>query len=351
MTAVLNRAAGALFVLLAGCAVNEDSRDGQSAAADAPPDGFSFMVIGDTPNGPEDEAMLAKALPLIKDGDYPFVIHIGDYKSGGSACTDDLDDRFASLLDALAPTPVFYTPGDNEWTDCDRNINEATGVLYSELDRLEHIRGLFFANPPTAFDARRLPEQPENATWSHEGVRFGTLLATGTNNGRMWVTGDPLERAAKAADDRDRNNLNWIALVFAAAERENAKAVVLAFQADMTNVRRAAKNVPCDGAAPDDKTLCDAFMDLRAAIAEGAESFGGPVLVIHGDTAPFAIARSFAGDETPNFWRLNAAGDAGVNRLGVPYGFRDVTRVTVTPSADEPFAAMGLTTGQAPAQK
>ena len=118
---------------LSACATPDESADEEASAQDA----FSFVVIGDTPYNAADEAMLAEALPKIKEGAYPFVIHIGDYKGGRAPCTDEHDMRHRALIEELKPIPVFYTPGDNEWTDCDRNEDPATGKLYSDLDRLE----------------------------------------------------------------------------------------------------------------------------------------------------------------------------------------------------------------------
>ena len=313
--------------------------------------GFSFIVVGDTPNNEEDEAMLAEALPMIKAGDHPFAIHIGDYKSGGAACTDDHDEAFAKLIDDLKPTPVFYTPGDNEWTDCDRREDARTGELYSDLDRLERVRALFFATLPETHASmayRRQETQVENAMWTYRNVRFLTLHVTGTNNARDWVTGDPLARAAEAAAARDAANLAWLAEGFAVAREENADAFVIAMQADMTNVRDKPEDVMCESVAANNQHPCDAFTDLRAKIRDEALTFNGPALVIHGDTAPFTLNQSFAGEEAANLWRLNAAGDAGIGQTGLPYGTRDITVVTIDPSAEEPFGAAGLLTRKTP---
>ena len=61
--------------------------------------GFSFIVMGDTPYSDDDITMLNNAIPLINDSDYPFVIHIGDYKGGGAECTDDHDLRQLVLIE------------------------------------------------------------------------------------------------------------------------------------------------------------------------------------------------------------------------------------------------------------
>ena len=60
----------ASIVAMAGCATPEDS---EAVSVDAE-DSFSFIVIGDTPYNKADEEMLVEALPVIKAGNYPFVI-------------------------------------------------------------------------------------------------------------------------------------------------------------------------------------------------------------------------------------------------------------------------------------
>ena len=320
---------------------------------------FSFIVVGDTPYDGEDEAMLAEALPLIKASLPPFVVHLGDYKGGSAPCTDDHDQAFARFVEDLKPVPVFYTPGDNEWTDCDRNTDEETGRLYSDLDRLEKIRGLFFSKPPETPDAmqyRRQETQVENASWTHKGVRFLTVHVVGTNNGRNWVVGDSLLRARRAVEARDAANLEWIAQGFQAAREEGALGVVIAMQADPVQNWTENEDKSCNAPGTervmaDGLEACDGFFELRKALQGEALNFGGPVLVMHGDTAPFTLNRDFDGEDAPNLWRLNAAGDAGIGRTGIPYGLRDVAYVTFDPSRDVPFSAVGLLTGKSPKKK
>lgn len=313
--------------------------------------GFSFIVMGDTPYASADEDMLREAVPAIKDGGFPFAIHVGDYKGGGQQCLQKFDDRFAQLIADLAPVPLFYTPGDNEWTDCDRHTDPETGEKYSDLQRLSIVRQRFAEGEPANGESlvyRRQPALAENATWVFNDVRFLTLHVTGTNNGRDWVTVDALADADAEADRRDGANLAWLAEGFAAAGAENAKAMVIAFQADVTDIGDKPENVMCDGAADSNRHPCDAFTDLRFAIRDAATAFKKPVLVIHGDTAPFTLNQAFAGEEAPNLWRLNAAGDAGTSRLGQRYGVRDVVSVTFNPEAGQPFAARGLLTSAMP---
>ncbi|NWG93227.1 MAG: hypothetical protein HXY21_12100, partial [Parvularculaceae bacterium] len=72
---------------LAACATEHAATDTAPPADGA----FSFVVIGDAPYAPEDEAMLAEAIPLIRDGSYPFIIHVGDFKGGIAPCAAEHD--------------------------------------------------------------------------------------------------------------------------------------------------------------------------------------------------------------------------------------------------------------------
>src|SRR5678816_1136936 len=67
-----------------------------------------------------------------------FTVNDGDLKQGSGNCDDALYNRSLNYLNALE-APAIFTPGDNDWTDCDRNA----GV--SSLERLSHERQLFFS--------------------------------------------------------------------------------------------------------------------------------------------------------------------------------------------------------------
>ena len=208
------------------------------AQTPVPAQPISFIVIGDTPYGEADFPVLDQAVEKISGGDFPFVIHVGDYKGGGAECLPEHDDYHAGLIKRLAPTPVFYTPGDNEWTDCDRFKHADTGENYSDLDRLDIVRSRFFGgNAPTNFGAVHQDGMPENARWSHDGAVFATLHVTGTNNGRNWVTGDPLPRAKAAVEARDKANTLWITETLKQAQSSDARAIVIAMQSDMTDIK------------------------------------------------------------------------------------------------------------------
>jgi hypothetical protein len=79
-----------------------------------------------------------------------FTVHDGDLKAGhgipGSVtptiCSDELYqyalDHYFNQLNA----PAAFTPGDNDWTDCDASDNGP----FNSLERLDHERQVFFSS-------------------------------------------------------------------------------------------------------------------------------------------------------------------------------------------------------------
>ncbi len=321
-------------LMMTGCASSE-----RSPAPEAVSDSFSFVVISDIPYGEGDRAFMRRTIPAVKEAAPPFVVHLGDYKGGDEFCLSVFDAFHQDVvIDGLAPIPLFYTPGDNEWTDCDKFKDPDTGLIDSPLSRLRTIRSLYFGQ--TSQSTRDLGGMSqdkliENSTWTYGDVRFLTLHVPGTNNGRDYVTGDPLEEALDEVTKRDAANREWLAQGFAKAKAENASAVIIGFQADVTRVQKKPQDVMCSTVSRDENHPCDAYTDLRADIQRLSIDFDRPVLVMHGDTRKYTLDQTFAGEEAPNLWRLNSTGD----------GIREIVTVTVSPSADIPFSAVGFTTG------
>ncbi len=312
--------------------------DDQSA-----PNSFSFAVVGDIPyNDDQKKTLYNEITPELKK--FPFVVHVGDTKAGGGApCTDALDEEHLNWMKSVG-VPVFYTPGDNEWTDCDRPSN---APVTRELLRLDKLRAKFFSpatiTAPASWQAVWQAGMPENASWIYENVRFATLHMVGSNNGRAGLEActsansddcDTPAAIAAAVAMRDRHNVAWVASVFAKARTEGAGAMVIATQADVTDVDDGG--VDCSALGQID---CDGFKEIRQLIASEAATFGKPVLFVHGDTSPYCWDRNFGGAEAQNLWRLNGAGD---------YKVIDAVNVVVSPGGQVPFKAEGVVSQQKP---
>ncbi|MBT5415737.1 MAG: hypothetical protein HOH66_02255 [Rhodospirillaceae bacterium] len=275
----------------------------------------SFVAYGDMPYGEETLEAYRALLKEIAAQGTGLAIHVGDIKSSKADCTDTLLDARLAEMKAMAGALV-YTPGDNEWTDCHRGEDPR---FSDPEERLARVRALGFPAAESLGAAplaliRQADEGPryaayvENARWRLGSVQFGTVHVVGSNNNRD----DAAEFSA-----REGAGIAWIGEIFQAADRVDAQAVVIALHADLFR--------PVDGPS--------GFARIDAALRAGARAFGGPVLLVHGDSHVFAFDRPFFdgdGPVVPNLWRLE-----------VP-GARDIraARVTVEPNGARPFSVL-----------
>lgn len=310
-----------------------EDRTIQSLAYVAPEDQevFEFLAVGDMPYDEDEEEIIRnKIIPTIADTNLPFVIHVGDLKKGSKKCTDKRLRRNGQLVKDLMPGKVFYTPGDNDWTDCDRDD-------MSELERLDFLRDLMFSKEmelPVHWDHARQAGYPENARWRLQGVQFATLHVVGSNNGRDEIDVDPVDLVLDRVDARDQANLTWMRTAFASAQQSEVKALVLAMQADTINNTDYRR--PCTSENRDE---CNAYANLLTEMRQLAKEFDHPVLLIHGSTRPYCWDRNFGGTQAPKLQRINILGD---------YTDTDATVIRFDPTHPERFSARGLLWGEKP---
>ncbi|OQW40668.1 MAG: hypothetical protein A4S08_12990 [Proteobacteria bacterium SG_bin4] len=290
-----------------------------------------FVVIGDMPYTDAEYALLEQPdgalAKAIRSVDPPVLIHLGDFKRGRLSCSDELLQDHYRQIAFLNPHKTVYTPGDNDWTDCDRFT---LSTRYDELERLGFLRQLFFHRDQWQL-TKHIPGLVrqngfvENARWRIGPVMFATLHIPGTNNGRKEILRSNLEEALNEADFRDQSNKQWLSLLF--AEAQFAQAVVIAFQADIFDFDH--DRPLC---TPDNRTECDGYRMLRDEIKHYAAQFMKPVLVVHGDTPAYCLHQPYA--VIPNLWRLNAPGD---------YKYIDASQIVFDPdNKDRPFSVTGL---------
>lgn len=297
----------ALLATLAAASV------GGRAATPADADAFDFVALGDVPYGPD---LLAgppyrALIDRINALGLRFAIHVGDFKAGNAACSDDdyqlqwrHFQRFAGAL--------VYTPGDNDWLDCHRRGDDP-------LARLQALRQRFFSRPqslgqqPLLLErqSERMPahaEYRENQRWQHQGVVFATVHTVGPTNG--FDAGSAAVRAE--AQRREAANSAWIADSFDLARRSGARALVLATQAEPLAYDRPA--------GPRRGSLQPGFQAIARTLLPLADAAPHPVLLVHGDAhlytfdQPFETAR---GRWIENLWRLQVFGHPRVHAVRV----------------------------------
>ena len=300
------------FVVVAFVALASLSapRPTQAQTANAP---FEFVALGDMPyRTPQDFPRFDKLIETINGAKPAFSIHVGDIKSSSEPCTDEY---FRSIFTRFQKfeQPLVYTPGDNEWTDCHR---ERAGK-FNPRERLDKLREIFFATPTQSLGKTPMPVESqgklmpahakyvENQRFWKNGVLFIVPHIPGSNNGFETTE---LE-AASEYFERNKANIVWLDDSFRIAREQGAKAIVIAFQANLYDIKQKFPAVP----------VSSGFVDTIKAIDRGARAFGRPMLIIHGDDHEFEID-GFRGTDykrIPNVWRLQVMGDAYIHAVTV----------------------------------
>ena len=288
----------------------------------------SIVILADTPYSNEEKEILqgpeGMLYQLINKTKPSVVMHLGDFKAGGKSCTDKLLNEHKALLAQTYPGKVIFTPGDNDWTDCDRS-----SLFYSfdELERLDFLIKLIYQTPPLLEEALPAiitqPEQIENKLWINDRLAISTLHIVGTSNGRAYIGKSDKKTAIKKVDKRDKFNLAWLKEI----EDKSAEfdALIIGFQADIYQ-QKVLKSGLCDRST---LKACDAFSAYRQAFQDLAKRIKKPVLISHGDTGDFCFEKL-----AENLWHLNAAGD---------FRYIDATKVTFNKkSIEQPFTVSGL---------
>lgn len=271
-----------------------------------PQNGFSFAALGDAPYGVFDEMQYKFVLQNLSDNDLKFVLHVGDIL--GSQCSDSNYQQSLAWFNSIQH-PVFYTPGDNEWTDC---------YGYDPYERLNRIREIFFAEPNRSLGAKQMPttvqakyynrsssvetKYVENQFWTVGEIGFATVHLVGSHNG-MGLE-DPAE-----AEERLQMAMQWTSDVFGIATSHNGAALVIAFHANPGFG---------DYHEPDYQQAYQPFLDNLAKVAK---DFGKPVLIIQGDDHEYRVDHPLkdpnTGQTIKNLTRLQVPGSPKVGWVKV----------------------------------
>lgn len=282
-----------------------------------------FVALGDMPYGHEARTGPAyrKLIELINAERLPLAIHVGDFKDGLTECSDTLYDRQVAYFRSYS-SAVVYTPGDNDWTDCQRQHADP-------LERLAALRQRFFGKPQS-LGARPLAVQRqadvmpahaayrENLRWWLQGVLFVTVHLVGPDDNAKDASAPLLlEHATRAAA-----NIEWLRSSFDLARQQSAKALVVATQADVFKDGRRTDEPP-----PVRKPFRAVISQTLLLLAAASPM---PVLYIHGDSHHYIADQPFVdakGRPIRQVWRLQVPGEERMHAV----------KVAVQPGAAQPF--------------
>jgi hypothetical protein len=336
---------------------------------------LTLALYGDAPYGASNADTAAfTATPAFIDAvnhdpTVDLVAHVGDIHSGSQDCTVAYDQSIAELWSAFKD-PLVYTPGDNEWSDCQKT-KELPGSDFGgdPLQNLAAVRSIFFPRPGTTLGGR--PKQVrsqaqvgtgtdasyvENVSWEQSQTLFVTLNIPGgsNNDADNWYG---LARTQAQTDEiaqRTQADLDWLDQAFAQAQADGVGSVVIVEQADMWDL---------DGKAPSHIANYRPFID---SIASHTLAFGKPVLLFNGDShmyrsddplvsgAPCVIETGAADASTkpcPDDAYANQAANGGIYNVpnfhrivvhgGTTYPAQplEYTRLTDDPRAEHPTSS------------
>jgi hypothetical protein len=288
----------------------------------------------------------------MNDAQLAFSVHDGDLKAGNGTpgsttptiCSDALYQQGLGYLNAL-DAPAMLTPGDNDWTDCDRPSNGG----YDSLERLDRERQIFFGTPyslgrhplaqevqtdPTCLGVNGPTACVENRRWTVKDVVYATVNIQGSCNNLCDTAPNAGEYAARNAAD-----IAWLKKTFAEAKANDSAAVMIIGQADpgfdASDATRAPLRNPRTLVETD--TQPDGFHDFLLALRDETIAFGRPVVYVHGDSHYFRVDKPLLdaqGRRLENFTRVETFGD------NAPNGNNDVhwVKALVDPQSRDVFA-------------
>ncbi|TDI47718.1 MAG: hypothetical protein E2P02_02605 [Acidobacteria bacterium] len=312
----------ALVILsLGGCVSEEvpEARVGES---------YKFALVGDMPYYADPgtslppefvAAQYAAVLQEIDEAEVAFVVHVGDTNSS-RVCADSVYAERYAEFEAIGH-PVFYTPGDNEWLECDN-----AGL--DPMEQLENLRAVF-TQGDESLGGRKLPLERqssspgyekfrENVRWRFGGDLYVTLHVVGGGNNR-----GPDAEPRPEFVERNEAVITWMRQSFALARQESLPSVVVVIHANprWERFKRSEPN--------------PSFSAFLEALYSEVEAFDGPVLLLHGDSHTFRVDKPLSnpmtGEMLANFTRVETFGHPNMHWVLITVSSEDVDRFEIQP--------------------
>jgi hypothetical protein len=331
---------------------------------------YSIGLWGDLPYSAEQAAVVPNILADMNSQNLAFTAHDGDLRqgSGNPNCADGMIYTRAAMYFGALTAPAIFTPGDNDWTDCDRKSLGADGR--NSLQELDNERAAFFSTNYTLGQNQFLQEVQSTPTCKGFGTANGnsgaasdvtkTQTATYTDvacvENRRWIVGrvtyatiniqgscnnlcddypDSTEYTARNAAD-----IAWMKSTFDTAKEQGSVAVMFITQADPgwddTDPKRAPTRNANTLVEDDAAAATDGFHDFLVALRAQVIAFGKPVAYVHGDSHYFRVDKPLldsTGKRITNFTRVETFGDHQPTLGDVNW-----LKVNVDPSSREVFS-------------
>jgi len=277
-------------------------------------DHYTVGLFGDMPYGTLGLQQYPNVLDSLNASDIRFSIFDGDMKAGDGVCTDG-DLYLPRLADFNSlHKPLFWVPGDNDWTDCWRYSSPDDPAASDPIDRLNHERQLFCSTPfslgehkyPLArqsYEGGQNSLYSENIRWKYGPVVYIGLNVQGSNDnypsdsdsrGATEIARERAEEVPRKAAD-----LAWLHESFDFAKSVHAAGVLIVIQAD-----------------PHFTTNNSIFTDYINAWKAESLAFSGQVILVHGDSHYFVIDKPIDTDQggvLANFTRVETFGSRNLH--------------------------------------
>ena len=265
---------------------------------------FEFFVFGDMPyHIPEDNIGFQRLIETLNTQKQVFNVFVGDFKSSATPCSDTAFLKIRNYFNDFNK-PLIYTPGDNEWTDC----NKTSAGAFNTDERLDKLRKIFFNKPEYSLGKNKLKlisessiidYRPfvENQMWHYNNISFATIHLVGSNN-NLKSTG-----SNKEFTSRSKANLFWLHNLFKTATKQGSLGIVIFEHADMIY--------------PDKGT--EGFKDFLTELQKLVKEYAKPVLLVNGDSHKFLVDKPFSlkGKTLMNFTRLQVFGEEDMHAVKV----------------------------------
>ncbi|QCP51702.1 hypothetical protein FAZ95_08750 [Trinickia violacea] len=266
----------ALAVALACCLTQE-----RPANAAAPR--YTFAVIGGTLQDAADEAPTQRLLEAIGlDKQMSFVVYDGNLKGATEACRDSLYEQRQQVLET-SRVPLFFIPGGHDWVACAQP--QAGG--YDAVERLDFIRQTLLSDSASMgqnslaltreSEVARFRPYRENIRWQIGDTVFIGLNVPGENNHYSSAGGRNGE-----FEDRAVATSFWLEHAAEYAKRRDARAVVIFVKGD-PDLKQYERPERFPWLRFGHARPRDGYLEFKRSLVKMAETFRGPVLLVHYD--------------------------------------------------------------------